>query len=203
MMEIQYSGTPTEKDFARMYRLATPLKPIFVILWILFFVAFTIALITTPLDASYFSYYFPLWLVIVSFGVFWVVMPSLNAKKIYKQNEDFRNKFSGVVSEQGITLQTLHVSSDIRWGLFQSALISPDVVLLYQTKITWSFLLRTQFAGEADWQAFIGLVKQNVSKHQTRSSSRWPVIAGNSRQILIYGLLILIAIIAMLVYNFK
>jgi hypothetical protein len=68
------------------------------------------------------------------------------------------------LSDEQITVRFANANSEIRWGAFVKVRYSPDLMLLYQTPVSFNILSRDFFASEDEWQRAVALAKMHVGK---------------------------------------
>jgi len=83
-------------------------------------------------------------------------------RKILESGKLLQNPISGRVTEHGVRIETPHSQADFPWDVYYKARIGPDLVLLYQSIQISNPFPREFFASDADWQAFVDLVRQRV-----------------------------------------
>lgn len=84
-------------------------------------------------------------------------------RRSWQANRAVYDSIEGRVYDDHVTYNTAHSTSAIRWALFHSARVAPDMVLLYQTPQAFNVFPRDFFRTEADWTAFTRLVAEKVS----------------------------------------
>ena len=101
---------------------------------------------------------------------------------------------TGTVSEERIHLETPYGRSDLPWDVFTRAKIAKDMVLLYCSTVgssVYSFP-REFFASEADWEAFVDLVRQRAPLSAAK---------GSGKRLLITFLFWLLIFAVVVIYN--
>jgi hypothetical protein len=89
---------------------------------------------------------------------------------LYRKSGYLSGSVEGELSERGVTLRFPNARSDLSWKLFEKAVHSSDVVLLYQSPISFNILSREFFDSESDWKRAVELVDRHVS-HARRHSA--------------------------------
>lgn len=118
-------------------------------------------------------------------------------RKVLQSSTLLQAPIVGEVKETGIRVETEHSRSDIPWDAFLKRKIGKDIVLLYQSIQGVNIFPREFFAGEADWQAFVELVRQRVPEQAPKSR-------GGGLSLMLKMLLIwmLLFVIVILLWNF-
>lgn len=102
------------------------------------------------------------YLVLLFYAVLYpYLMPYLSAKRVWKRLR-FGDELKGTASEDGLAMARADAAVNYKWQIYERARVSDSVVLLYAQKNLWNMFPRNLFASDADWQAFIGLVKAHV-----------------------------------------
>jgi hypothetical protein len=83
-------------------------------------------------------------------------------RKVLQSSTLLQSPIQGEVKETGIRVETEHSRSEIPWDAFLKRKIGKDIVLLYQSIQVVNIFPKEFFAGEADWLAFVDLVRQRV-----------------------------------------
>ncbi len=200
--EISFSGSFTEDELAAAFRLGRPIQKWFTILyWIICAcaaVGFLYELISGP-QSDFVPFIFMVWLFI---GLTSYFTPTKNARKVLAQNSEYQNQISGVVSEEGLSIQASQAQTQSQWTIYRSARLSPGYVLLYQLNNTFNVYPRKFFATEADWLAFRALVEQKIANKSYSQKDPTAPLFGQHANLCLIGAGIL-CFIVLLVYNFK
>lgn len=165
-MEIPFRGQIDLPVLRRMNRLILmPSRGFLVVGCIIAFV-FLWGLIGVPLTqgAPFREVMTPLIFILLFVGV---VAYSLlmGPRKVLQSGKLLQDPQTGLVTENGVCIETPHSRSDFPWDAFFRARIGPDLVLLYQSLQVCNVFPREFFASAADWQAFVDLVRQRVPLH--------------------------------------
>ncbi len=201
MGEILFSGQLTQDELTFAYRMATRLKK-----W--YFIAYWIALAGVGAFFLYMFFTFhylgclPYPLIFLLFiGMSYYFTPALMAKRLFGQDSDFNYPLSGVISEDGLSIQSSRTQTQIQWGLIKLARLSPGNVILNLANNAFYTFPRKFFANEVDWKDFRSLVEQKVGTKENfvkdPGSPRYGRYAGR----FIYGGLGL-SVILMVIYLF-
>lgn len=86
-------------------------------------------------------------------------------RKLLASTRLLQSPIRGGVSETGVWRETEHTRSNLPWDIFLRRQIGADIVLLYSSLQAAEIFPREFFASEADWQAFLELVRQRVPEH--------------------------------------
>jgi hypothetical protein len=89
---------------------------------------------------------------LVCYGIIIALLYFYNLKRIgkrmYKKMPDFKNPFNYKFTAEDITVKAENVNSNNNWEYYQSALISPDVIMIYPNKFRFSLFPKTYFTEE-------------------------------------------------------
>jgi hypothetical protein len=69
-------------------------------------------------------------------------------KRMYAKMPDFKNPFNYKFTADNIVVTAENVNSNNNWEYYQSALISPDVIMIYPNKFRFSLFPKTYFTEE-------------------------------------------------------
>jgi predicted membrane protein len=92
----------------------------------------------------------------------------LAPRRVLKSYKLLQSPLTGAVTESGVRVETEHSRSEVPWDVFLKRKIGKDIVLLYQSFQLYNMFPREVFTTEADWQAFLGLVKEHVPEKASR-----------------------------------
>jgi YcxB-like protein len=98
-------------------------------------------------------------------------------RKVLESHKLLQDPFSGRITDSGVHLETPHSQADLPWDVFFRAKIGKDLVLLYQSIQLFNVFPREFFASDADWQAFLEVVRRHVSlKEPGRAKILWKLV---------------------------
>jgi hypothetical protein len=106
---------------------------------------------------------------------------------------------SGEADEAGVHIVTVQSDARLAWPAFVQYQVGRDALLLYTSNLVANPFVHSQFASDADWQAFVSLVQAHVIE-----ASKVPAAVG-VRKWWAWGfvwLLVLVAVAALLVNLF-
>ncbi|MEI6852430.1 MAG: YcxB family protein [Bacteroidota bacterium] len=69
-------------------------------------------------------------------------------KRMYSKMPDFKNPFSYKFTAENIEVKAPNINSNNNWEYYQSALVSPDVIMIYPNKFRFSLFPREHFTEE-------------------------------------------------------
>jgi hypothetical protein len=82
----------------------------------------------------------------------------------FRSQPKFRDDYSLSFSPQGIHFQTAHIDSDLKWGMYTSALVDAYSFILYYGSQQFTVVPKRVFQDVSQRQTFEQLLMQNVSK---------------------------------------
>jgi hypothetical protein len=82
----------------------------------------------------------------------------------FRRQPKFRDDYSLSFSPQGIHFQTAHIDSDLKWGIYTSALVDANSFILYYGSQQFTVVPKRVFQDVSQRQTFEQLLVQNVSK---------------------------------------
>ncbi len=164
MEEIFYSGQLKLDELAAALRMGSLVKKWQITAYWLFVVIYTAALVGAVFSNLFMVSSLIPFMIFLILGVSVYFAPAAGAHKAFADDSEFKNPLSGVISPEGLSVQSSKSLTQLQWTIYKSARLSPGYVLLYQTSNCFNVFRRTFFANEADWKAFRSLVEQKVAK---------------------------------------
>jgi YcxB-like protein len=82
----------------------------------------------------------------------------------FRSQPKFRDEYSLRFSPEGIHFQTVHIDSDLQWGMYTSALVDAYSFILYYGTQQFTVIPKRVFQDASQRQTFERLLLQNVSK---------------------------------------
>lgn len=82
----------------------------------------------------------------------------------FRSQPKFRDDYSLSFSPQGIHFHTANIDSDLKWGMYTSALIDTHSFILYHGSQQFTVVPKRVFQDTSQRQIFEKLLVQNVSK---------------------------------------
>jgi len=82
----------------------------------------------------------------------------------FRRQPKFRDDYSLSFSPQGIHFRTAHIDSDLKWGMYTSALVDAYSFILYYGTQQFTVVPKRVFRDVLQRQTFEQLLMQNVSK---------------------------------------
>jgi len=169
-MEIPFRGQIDVRVLRRMYRTTlTPNRSI-LILGSLFGLA-VIWVMLAPLlhgDSVSLEGVWPISLWVLIFAGIVGYSLYLLPRRVLQSSILLQSPIVGEANEAGVRIETEHSRSDVPWEAFLKRKIGNDIVLLYQSIQTSNIFPREFFATDADWQAFVELVRRRVPERAPR-----------------------------------
>jgi hypothetical protein len=83
-------------------------------------------------------------------------------RRVYEKSPYIREMRTGVVSQQGLHVETSMGNSDVPWPKFIRARSSDGILLIYLGPNAFQILSKEFFASPADWEAARGIVLEQV-----------------------------------------
>ena len=68
--------------------------------------------------------------------------------RMYKKMPDFKNPFNYKFTETNLEVSGTNVNSNNNWEYYQSALITPNVIMIYPNKFRFSLFPKIYFTDE-------------------------------------------------------
>ncbi len=206
MDEISYSGQLTKDELAAAMRMGRILKLWHIIVFCFILAIFLVVLMARHPYGSYFSTGLSLIFIFLLIGIIYYFTPAISANKMFDEDSEFKYLLSGIISNEGISVQSHRTLTQIQWNLYKFARFSPGYVLFYQTNNCLNIFHRKFFAGEADWKAFRSLVEQKVAKKTySKKDPAAPMFSRYARTrnlyFLVFGISLLMVVLIIL-YNF-
>ena len=87
-------------------------------------------------------------------------------KRMYSKMPDFKNPFNYIFTPDSIQVKSENVNSTNNWEYYQSALISPEVIMIYPNKFRFSLFPKKYFT-EEEYQT---LKKWIINKVKTKEA---------------------------------
>jgi len=173
-MTIQFAGHMTVGDVRRALSLANRTSVLVTAFRVALVLGGTALLVSSAIAGDTFDLSdrdLSSWLSLAAFLLAYVTLlygalypylaPYLSAERTWKRLR-LEERISGTVSESGIAMTLVDASLDYRWGTYQRARVSEDMVLLYLDGYLWNMFPRSLFSSGTDWQAFTELVRAKV-----------------------------------------
>lgn len=88
-------------------------------------------------------------------------------KRMYSKMPDFEKPFNYVFSEEKIQVTSENVNNTNKWEFYQSALICPDVIMVYPNKFRFNLFPRKYFTNE-EFETLILWIKAKVKTKETK-----------------------------------
>ncbi|PYV49434.1 MAG: hypothetical protein DMG92_10945 [Acidobacteria bacterium] len=82
----------------------------------------------------------------------------------FRTQPKFRDEYSLRFSPEGIHFQTVHIDSDLQWGMYTSALVDAYSFILYYGTQQFSVIPKRVFRDGSQRETFERLLLQNVSR---------------------------------------
>jgi hypothetical protein len=82
----------------------------------------------------------------------------------FRNQPKFRDEYSLSFSPQGVHFRTTNIDSDLKWGVYTSALVDSYSYILYYGKQQFTIIPKRVFQDASQRQTFEQLLAQNVSK---------------------------------------
>ncbi len=164
MERISFSGQLTKDELAAAVRMGRIIKIWHIIVFCFFLAIFLVVLMSRHPYGSNFPTGLSLIFIFLLIGIIYYFTPAISANKMFDEDSEFKYLLSGIISDEGLSVQSSRTQTQIQWNLYKFARFSPEYVLLYQTNNCLNIFHRKFFTGEADWKAFRSLVEQKIAK---------------------------------------
>jgi hypothetical protein len=89
---------------------------------------------------------------------------SLLWRKAFRDAKKYTGHISVIIKEDSIHVESTEGKSDLNWGFFTWYLDTPNHILLYMTKRSFSVIPKSAFQDEQRIQGFVVLVKSKLEK---------------------------------------
>jgi len=164
-MLLEFSGTLKENDLrAGITRQMYPAFIFGFVMLALGILALALSLLSTGENsASPISSLFP-----IAMGLVLVSLPRFTARRQFKSNKLISMPITGSVSSEGVSISNEVGSANIKWEHFHKYVISPKLVLLFQSSAVFQIFPSSFFQNEADWSSFNALVKSKVQRKRNK-----------------------------------
>lgn len=166
-MHISFSGSLTEQQLRRgITKQLQSLRIVGIVFLGLAFIALLI-LFLAPHDpkeslglgkVSFFG----------SIGALCLLLPWVTARRQFRTSKLLSAPVTGSATDQSLSMSTSSSTGEITWDSFHQALVSKDVILLYQSANVFHILPREFFQSEAQWQELQAFVRAKVKPHKNR-----------------------------------
>jgi hypothetical protein len=103
---------------------------------------------------------------LIAGGALWE--PSITARRIYQNQSEMRDLFTGTIDGEGISLKTLLLTQKFKWGDYNKIVRDRSLVILYQKNSKFNFFPRPWFSSDQDWQKFLSIVDSKVEKGELK-----------------------------------
>jgi hypothetical protein len=165
-MEINFSGQYSRQDMLKAMQthyLPTQAKKAMTVIPIIIFLFIFLGIFTHPalsqLDNKI-SLILPNLFFLTFFAMpFW--MPYVNVAQTMK-NPDYSSPVFGQITNESIKIVMKQANSEAKWTLHKKFIQKKEFVLIYQQNNCFNVFPRHFFHREADWQAFLNLMKNNI-----------------------------------------
>lgn len=153
-------------------------------------------LIVLPLGGSVLGGWLPILCLFLLFVGLWAHALFMAPRKTFESNKMLQEPISGRATTAGVFLETERSHADLPWEAFLKARIAKGIVLLYQSNQTYNAFPREFFASDADWHAFLELVRGRVPEKPAKGAK------GSDDSFFKLALWMVIFSVVLLAYNF-
>jgi hypothetical protein len=87
-------------------------------------------------------------------GVMLLMGPRITVKRAFDTAPTLADPVTGDADEQGVRMKSTHGADDLPWTLMHKVVVTPKVVVLYQSESLFRILPREFFADDESWQGF-------------------------------------------------
>ena len=207
-MEIRFGGAVTKDEYLQFVKLTSHKirshTSFTVDMWLLLVLTGSLLVLSGGWLAFFGSQIWGLYLFVA--GLFVVIVGVRlreSTEKFWQENEIFRVRREGVITEDGIESSTPTGFSRLKWEDFSGFGEYMNVFVLYQGTALGTVYSQRFFQSEEDWQQFRTFAMQKLKRtHQVKldRAAQWK---GNSKPKWVVWLLLIVAIIAMLIGGFR
>jgi hypothetical protein len=170
-IEIPFRGQIDVKVLRRVYGRFLTSNRFLQVLWILVAISMIWVVLLAPLvhgDPITLEGTWPIALYILFFAGVIVYSLYIAPRMVLQSSVLLRSPIVGEAKEAGVHMESEHSRSEIPWEAFLKRKIGKDMVLLYQSIQLTNVFPREFFASDADWQAFVDLVRRRVPEKAAR-----------------------------------
>ena len=167
-MSIQYAGKVTKDDYLKSLLLHNQqfkiLKWIFGIILFMMILSFVFLFFKGQGIGSLLRYYSPVLVFLAAFLTFPWWAPYIQISSYNQPGNIYRNNVFGTIDETGISINGGTVKASFQWSAYIHYKITEEMILLYQGKNSINIFTKSMFTGKEDWERFIVLIKEKISK---------------------------------------
>jgi hypothetical protein len=87
-------------------------------------------------------------------GVMLLLAPRFMVKQAFATDRMLSGTVTGEADEQGMRVESAHGRADLPWALMHKVMLTPDLVVVFQSASICRIFSRQFFADEESWQAF-------------------------------------------------
>ncbi|MBV8545879.1 MAG: YcxB family protein [Acidobacteria bacterium] len=88
------------------------------------------------------------------FGVTLLFMPRMTVTRAFATDKLLSEPITGEADEQGVRMEIAHGRSDLPWAMMHKVVVTPTLVIIYQSAQLLRIVPREFFADEESWEAF-------------------------------------------------
>jgi hypothetical protein len=124
-------------------------------------------LLIAVLGLAMLSFLFWLALILAAVGAALVIITGVRSylwHKSFRDAKKYNTDILVVIKEDSVHVESAEGKSDLNWGFFSWYLDTPDYVLLYMTKRSFSVIPKSAFQDAQGRQAFVDIVKSKLEK---------------------------------------
>jgi len=124
-------------------------------------------LLIVLLGVGMLSFLFWLALILAVVGGVLILMTGVRSllwRKAFRDAKKYNKDISVIIKEDSVHVESAEGKSDLNWGFFSWYLDTPDYVLLYMTRRSFSVIPKSAFRDARDLQAFVDIVKSKLEK---------------------------------------
>lgn len=85
-------------------------------------------------------------------------------RRAFRGAKKYNDEISVIINDDSVHIESAEGKSDLNWGFFSWYLDTPEHVLLYMTKRSFSAIPKSAFQEARHVQSFIGLVESKLDK---------------------------------------
>jgi hypothetical protein len=167
---IRFEGTLTPEIYRRA--LAVSGRSIQIVAWVLILAGvINLCFANLALPVSWGMPFF-----LVLFGVMLLFSPRMSVKRAFATDRLLSEPITGEADEQGIRMEQAHGRVDLPWTLMHKIVVTPTLVMIYQSAQLLRILPREFFADEESWQAFRRLAAASPSNAKPSPRPIWRLV---------------------------
>jgi len=158
-VDITYTAADLQKSYTLHFKKMYPVKSKLLIIFGILIIALGTAMLLFKdifNNAGWLAWFYVIFGVVAIIYHFWQY--STIGRRMFKKLPDFKHAFHYIITEEGIQITSVTVSSDLKWEHYHKATITDDMILLYPNKFRYN-LFPKRFFSDRDFKILQAKVK--------------------------------------------